>query len=202
LKDYTLEEFALNISRVRNLVRVYEKIRAQGSGRKSVQSTDVLRAAVVFLHGALEEVIRNLFIWKLPDAGEHTLNEIPMIGVGQPSGRPEKFLLGKLANYKGRFVENLIRESIVQYVNYLNINNISDLRSCLEKIGLQPNQYTEYFADLAALMKRRHQIAHQADRNSEEGQGQHRAQSLSANRVKSWIESVEEFVKAVVVAVP
>jgi hypothetical protein len=47
---------------------------------------------------------------------------------------------------------------------------------------------------LAEMMKRRHQIVHQADRNEKTGRGQYQAQSLSTTSVKNWVDAVEAFV--------
>jgi hypothetical protein len=201
MRDYTLSEFDANIDRVANLIAIYQELRRPGAGRRSVKAADTLRAAVVFLHSALEEVIRNLFLWKLPLAESDALNEIPLKGAS-PTHRPTAFLLGRLAPHRGRFVDNVIRESIEAYVDHMNINNTTEVSRCLKMIGLQPELFASYFADLQSMIQRRHQIVHQMDRNREVGSGRHRAQSISTQQVLAWRDNLSAFVSAVVAAVP
>jgi RiboL-PSP-HEPN len=202
MRRHTLDEFTSNIDRVKNLVAVYRKNRPAGKGRTSVEDTDVLRAAVVFLHSSIEEVVRNLIIWKLPVVGtEEALDKIPLLGLA-PNARPEKFFLGKLARYKGRFVVNLIRESIEAYVDVLNVNNVRDLNEYLTMISVDASSLRHHFSELEKVFRRRHQIVHQADRNSETGSGQHLAESLSIATVEGWVSSVQTFVDELIALVP
>lgn len=201
MRTHTLSEFEANIARVSNLVAIYKELRKPGAGRRSVASTDTLRAAVIFLHSALEEVIRNLFLWKLPLADSEALDEIPLNGLS-PTHRATPFLLGKLAAHRGRFVENIIRESIESYVDHMNVNNTNEVSRCLKMVGLDARRFAEHFSKLQSMMERRHQIVHQMDRNHEFGTGRHRAQSISLFQVDSWRENLSLFVRAVVAAVP
>jgi len=201
MRAYTLAEFEGNLDRVNNLVAIYQELRKPGAGRRSVKSADTLRAAVVFLHSALEEVIRNLFLWKLPLADSDALDEIPLTGLSA-THRPTPFLLGKLVPHRGRFVENIIRESIEAYVDHMNVNNTKELSRCLKMVGLEPKRFSEHFSALQVMMERRHQIVHQMDRNHEFGSGRHPAQSISVRQVSSWRDNLSLFVRAVVAAVP
>jgi len=201
MRDYTLDEFNKNLERALSLVGVYELSRAGVRGRRSVSASDVLRAATVFLHSALEEVIRNLFRWKLPNGSEKYLDEIPLLGAN-PAHRPAHFLLGKLAPHRGRFVDNVILDSIEAYVDHMNINNTTELCHCLEMISIRPGSFSKYYGALEKMMARRHQIVHQMDRNEAGGAGQHRAQSISVQQVKGWAYNLKAFVLAVVADVP
>jgi RiboL-PSP-HEPN len=201
MRAYTLEEFDKNIDRVRNLIAVYEVLRSPGAGRRTAKAADTLRAAVVFLHSALEEVIRNTFLWKLPLADSAVLDSIPLVGLS-PSGRPEKFFLGKLAPHRGLFVDNVIRDSIDAYVDRMNINDTTEIARCLEMIGLVPTKFATNFPKLQAMMNRRHQIVHQMDRNPQSGTGRHRTQSISTQQVRDWSNNLVEFVYAIVADLP
>lgn len=203
MRDHTAQEFRNNLARVRNLTDVYKSLSIpRVKGRVSVKKTDVLRAAVVFLHGSVEEVFRNLLLWKLPAVGnEEALNAVPLIG-GRPSGRAEKFLLGRLTEFRGRFVENLIYESVEAYVNFMNLNNKGDIESYLRMVGLEPTQFSMHYDAMQSLFQRRHQIVHQADRNSSYGSGQHKAESLALVKVEMWIDVTEAFIGEVIAATP
>ena len=57
--------YVLNLQRVRKLVQVYRDLAGPGSGRRPVETVDLLRSAVVFLHAALEDVLRTLLVRRL-----------------------------------------------------------------------------------------------------------------------------------------
>jgi RiboL-PSP-HEPN len=202
MREHTKIEFKNNIDRAKNLVKVYESLQRTGKGRRSVGSTDVLRAAVVFTHSALEELFRNLFRWKLPtEAPAAVLDKIPIVG-GKLGKEPEKFMLGKLADFRNEFVDNVITRSIDAYVDVLNVNNCNELAKNIEMIGIKADQFSDHFSKLESLFKRRHQIVHQADRNIKRGQGKHVANSLSVSQTSDWILHAENFVFDLVSKIP
>lgn len=73
--DFTNGEFADNIGRASNLIAASRRL-ADISGAPLAE--DVLRAATVFLHASLEEVIRNLLVLRLPNVAPEKLDEIPL----------------------------------------------------------------------------------------------------------------------------
>ena len=86
-------------------------------GRLSSQiedSDDLLRAIVVLNHAYLEDFLRTLGRELLPGCDEATLNEIPLAKSG---GRKEKFFLGRLSQFKGYMVDDLIDESVTEYLD-------------------------------------------------------------------------------------
>lgn len=192
MREYTLQEFRQNNGRVSNLIATYRALQdGRGQGRRNAQAADTLRAAVVFLHSALEEVFRNLFLWKLPQGSPSALNTIPL---KTETPRSKGFLLGDLLAYEGRFVHNVIRESIEAHVDRLSINNLADLREGLKLIEIDTTQFEAFYAKLAASMARRHQIVHQMDRNHDVGRGNARVQTISVRQVMDWQENTHDFV--------
>ena len=190
-----------NLNRARNLVALYNGVAGAGRGRRPVHAADILRAATVFAHAALEEVIRGLATWKYPTASESVLNDVPLVGISD-HGRPEKFFLGKLAMHRGKSIQDLIAESVSAHVSNFTISNTTDLSGFLRKIGVQPETVNQYFPVLGVLIARRHHIVHQADRNDVPGQGHHRARQLNPNTVTSWLDAVGHFVEEVLAQVP
>jgi hypothetical protein len=166
-----------------------------------VHATDILRAATVFTHAALEEVMRGLATWKYPTAGEPVLNEVPLVGITD-HGRPEKFFLGKLVNHRGKTVQDLITESVSAHLGNFTVNNTTDLSVFLRKIGVEPETVNQDYALLSELIARRHHIVHQADRNYVPGRGHHRARQLNPNTVSSWLDAVGRFAEQVLAQVP
>ena len=199
MRNEILAQFNGNIERARGLVTVYESIAPTGKGRKDVPSTDVLRAAVVFLHAATEELIRNVARWKYPMAGETTLNKIPLAG---SSGRAEKFSLGKLASHRQETVQAVIDASVEAYLSRFTVNSIPEIENFLEEIGIDKHQVSQEFGMLGKMFARRHHIVHQADRNYQAGSGHFRAKSLDKQTVSDWINSVERFANALIPLIP
>src|SRR5882724_1600829 len=106
----TFEDFLANLGRVSNLIALYERTSGRGKGRKAVHEADVLRAAVVFAHATLEDFIRSICAYFLPQADASVLDEIPLAGLNS-AGRPEKFLLDRLTTHRVKSVDQVIRLS-------------------------------------------------------------------------------------------
>jgi hypothetical protein len=80
-----------NLTRVENLVVIYENHpETKGQGRKPAEQLDILRASVVMLHASLEDVLRKIAYWKLPDANTDVLNDIPLAGWPKPKKIPAR----------------------------------------------------------------------------------------------------------------
>lgn len=196
MKDFTQKEFRANNGRVSNLILIYQSTQsAKRQGRRDAKSSDTLRAAVVLLHSALEEVFRNLFLWRLPSGSRESLNQIPLAGT-PANQRAKAFLLGDLIPWDDRFVHNVIRESIDAYINQMNLNGIPDICSSLKMIDIESEQFRKYFPLLSESMKRRHQIVHQMDRSSPFRNAGSRTQSISVRQVKKWQDNTAAFVYA------
>lgn len=120
-----------NLSRVRHLLAIYQLLYGRGRGRRTVFKTDLLRAAVVFLHATLEDCLRSVARFYLPQADLNTLNKIPLAGT-HPI-RAEKFPLGSLIEHRGKTVDDLINESITQHLERRSFNDTADISRLLEE---------------------------------------------------------------------
>ncbi len=194
MHDFTNNEFSQNIYRVENLIAAYEKLTDQSAGDAEV-ANDVLRAAVVFLHSSLEEVIRNLYLYNLPNASTESLNKIPF-ATHEHSHRPKNIQLGDLLEFKGQFVENVIQESINRYVDVLSINNSTQLVECLKLANIRYEPLRQFFDPLNSLMQRRHQIVHQMDRSNELDPLAYPINIIDLETVNNWKEAVTGLVSA------
>ena len=174
MRQQIQDRFGRNLARVRHLVDSYGQLAGAGQGRRPVNTSDLLRAATVFLHATLEDFLRSLERWRLPAAGEDRLNQIPLSGTGS---RAERFSLGKLTNHRGKTVNDLIGESVEKHLERSNYNDTNDVAAVLELVGVPPADVDKHFPGLSELMRRRHHIVHQADRNDAAGQGQFQARS-------------------------
>lgn len=184
------QRFRANLERVQLFVSDYESSVAGGPGRKTVARSDTLRAAVVFLHATLEDLLRGLAEWKLPMAPADSLDRIPLVGIGKPK---EKFTLADLAEFRGQTVDAVIAQSVEGFLERSSYNHPGEIADLLGKIKVNYLIADELRNRLAVMMSRRHWIAHRADRNLSSGMGHQAAQSISAALVRRWIKAVERF---------
>lgn len=199
--DFTLGEFNENLARVDNLIKAYRELEDNDIGDIQVRK-DILRASVVLLHSSLEEVIRNLYVYRLPAGRPENLNKIPFVG-HETTHRPKEILLGHLSSFKGRFVENIIFDSINSYVDTLNINGVAQLLDCIRMADISVKSFDkEDLASLGTLMARRHQIVHQMDRKKHLDPLKYPINKISINQVNKWKKSLREFVKELTKLVP
>lgn len=196
--DFTNGEFADNLGRASNLIAASEQL-AGTSADSAPLAQDVLRAAVVFLHASLEEVVRNLFVRKLPNVAPDKLDKVPLAGAPR-SHPPTKFLLGSLVQFRGEFVENVIKKSIDAYVDTFNLNNTGELVRCLELAEIDVTPLQQHFPALNELMQRRHQIVHQMDRTNELDPLSVPLSSLDVLTVERWKQALISFVQNLFVA--
>jgi hypothetical protein len=188
--DKLAELTRTRLERVRGLVDLYELLAGPISGRPTVHESDVLRAAVVFLHATLEDFLRSLAAIRLPDSSSETLQKIPP---ASGDGRKTTMSLGELHDYRGRSINDFIRESIESHLSRSNYSNVGDIKRLLSDLRLEPSCVDPHAARLAALMTRRHHIAHRLDQNESTGRGHHAANSISKVMVSGWIETVDAF---------
>ena len=190
------QRFHANLERVRALVGVYQERAGTGSGRRAVETTDLLRAAVVFLHASMEDVLRSALAWKWPLATARDQLEDVAVLVG--ADRRDKIRLADLIDHRGSSVDDVIRMSVEAHLERSNFNNLGEVKKALSRSGLDPGLVDPFERQLAAMMARRHQIVHRADRNDGAGSGQHAAASLGRGTVASWMDAVDGLCSAVV----
>jgi hypothetical protein len=151
---------------------------------------DLLRAIVVFNHAFLEDFLRTLALSMLPYGDERALDRIPLAGTG---GRPEKFLLGKLAGHKGKAVDDVLRESVSEHLERSNFNSVGEIAILLETLGFDVSMHNKTFPEISIMMERRHQIVHRADEiQPPDSSGEH-LRSIDVALVRSWINATHGF---------
>lgn len=200
------KRFNSNLKRVLSLVHLYRMlIRLRVGWEKkdgpAVVHGDLLRAAVVLLHAALEDLLRSIEERLLPEAGEAELNEIliPLVG-GRKGQRREKIQLGELSRYRGQTVDEVIQQAIEEHLRTQTYNNIEDIVRCLKRVGLRVEWQAEQKTLLRGMMQRRHLIAHRADRDHQRGARHHPLRSLEPEAVERWHGALDGFGAAVLSA--
>lgn len=188
--------FDRNFGRLNNLIKIYKSV-SSGKGRKPTNSLDILRATTVLAHSTLEDYLRSLLIWRLPFEGKEKINQIPLSGTSDV-GRPVKFSLGELVEYRGKSIDDVINKSIYEYLGTQSFNNTSDVASALSSISLEiTGAIKDLFPSLAEMIKRRHNIVHRADRDDIVGSGHHRIKSISISQIEKWKKAIDKLVTEV-----
>lgn len=197
MRQQISDRFERNISRVRNLLSIYRtQLAGPGRGRRGHAQTDVLRAAVVLLHASMEDALRSLAYWKLPAASPDVLAEIPLKG-----GTAIKFTLGTLSAFRGKSVDDVIKESTDSSLERSNYNNTTEVASLLKSIGVDTAPLSAHMAELENTMKRRHKIVHRADENENPGRGRFRVENISPTTLDAWVSNTETFIRGVLAQV-
>lgn len=182
--------FDRNIARVENLVSLYGK---KGPGRKNAKDTDILRAAVVLLHASMEDFLRSLLISKIADFDRETLNKFPLPNLGGKA--PQKFLLGNLAEHRGKTVDALIVDAVTVHLEqFSSFNSLGDVKKALNQCGIENKVVEDQgFGVLPDMINRRHNIVHKADRNENiGGQGNHHVKSIAAHSLNKYVAAVKD----------
>lgn len=192
------ERFGANIARVRALVTTYDALAGTGAGRATVAHADVLRAAVILLHAALEDLLRSLEELRLPTATPGAFAQVRFVlSAGSLKEVSERFTLVDLAPYRGQSVDEVFRVAIDKHLANSNYNNVGEVKQALTRVGISYAISNTDAAALETMMKRRHWIAHRADVNPSSGRGHHGAQSIGRGLISSWIDVVEPFGRSV-----
>ena len=195
-----LEDIALiydkNFERIIALVTVYRNLTENKAGRIPIRHLDLLRASVVMMHSTLEDFIRNVLKWRLPYS-DAALSGIP-IYTSDYNRRKIKFELNDLVEHRSRVVDSVIKESVKNYLDTVSFNNTNDISVWLEKIDIDiTTDMRKTYRLLQNMITRRHEIVHQADRNSDRFIPGWRVNRINLQMVESWYRNVDVFVSEV-----
>ena len=91
--DDILYIYDKNFGRSNSLLKLYKDLTKGKKGRRPVAYIDLLRVTVVMLHSTLEDFLRNLLTWRLPNSTKDKLNKIPLFS-SDYDPRKTKFELG------------------------------------------------------------------------------------------------------------
>jgi hypothetical protein len=150
----------------------------------------------------LEDFLRSLALVLLPIADEQVLDGVPLAGLGK-SGRPEKFFLGKLGRHRGKSVDDVIKESVSEYLDRSTFNNVTEIMAFLDSVDvcltdeedpvlssvLPMTDLSEILPLLNDMMQRRHHIVHRAD----QAKTSNNLQPVDPVQVQSWLNATMSF---------
>ena len=173
-----------NINRVRNLIKIYERIKDD----KGEFNTDILRAAIVLLHATIEDFLRSISYLRLPFASSNELNKTEF-----------RIPFGKMAEYRDKSVNELIKDSAFEYLERVSYGSSKDIAKALKSLAITIDRFDLTRLDTA--ISRRHKIVHRADRNDKDGEIGH-VSPIQATHVSNWVEEVEQFIDLVFDGLP
>jgi hypothetical protein len=173
-----------------NFKRLYPLTQLAGGMEDRKTAEDILRAVVVLQHAYLEDFLRTIAAALLPVGDERCLNGIPLAGL---SGRAEKFFLGKLVRHRGRLVDEVLKQSVSEYLDRSNFNSTEEIAELLEMLGFKVEDHNDVFPELSRMIERRHQIVHRADKVKASNSNNYTLQPIEAEEVQSWMEYTRKF---------
>src|SRR5213594_299135 len=159
--------FYLNMQRLRGLIALLHPGTGPPNAGEVALLNDTVRAdigrtIVVFLHATFEDILRTAARQRLATAKSDVLEHIPLIGTSR-SSRAEKFNLGALDAHRGKTVDQLLHESVGDYLGRQSFGSVADVERILSQMGLDTAPFKSLFPSLNQMMKRRHRIVHEAD---------------------------------------
>lgn len=187
--------FDKNIERVQSICNLYSSLKeANKKNSKEYTLTDILRAAVVFLHSSFEEYFRKIITDLLPKkATNETLKQIP-ISLYAGVRTPNKIFLSDLSMYKNLSINEVVEESISKHMELKSFNSAEEIQMWLSKVMIDLSSFDK-FDIIDKAVKRRHKIVHEADTNrTNDGE---RLTSIKSGDIKPWIEAYVELVSLI-----
>jgi hypothetical protein len=185
--DRNLTNFMRNTKRIDGLIKIAEELESDEEHR-----SDILRAAVVFLHAIIEELLRGIALVYLPISSEETLNKIPIAGSSDPL-RADKFFLGRLSQHREKTVDELIKASVIEHVGRRSFSDTDEVCGLLKSLSFDVKKIKAELPMIESLMQRRHQIVHRSDVAS----GASQPSKINADDIAKWRKAVEKLVYSV-----
>ncbi|WP_331296819.1 HEPN domain-containing protein [Methylobacterium hispanicum] len=181
--------FAYNRDRVSHLIEVHKAI--GGSKKlKAAYRSDILRSAVVLLHAALEDLLREMIRSKAAEDPGALYKQLVFPGSLGDTKVYQKIEVADLERFRGITVEDLIQRCVDNYLARRSFNNKSELVSAITAAGLIPGNFSEYFDDVVEAISRRHKIVHEGDRTSLSSKTHGKRVKIDEADVTRWLNAV------------
>jgi hypothetical protein len=197
-----------NVKRVNNMMSLYEHLVGMQTDSKSGKVAyveDILRAAVMFLHATLEDTLRELLKWRLPDADAGRLASIhfriPDPGKIKPKKSQSIDLKTLTELHKDKTVADVIKETIEAHLDEHTFSDRQAVSTALENLSLTPKDFAGDLNAYESAFERRHLIVHQTDRIPREGGKVGKPGDIDEAEVRAWANAVDNFVNSVIDAI-
>lgn len=172
------ERLLENIKRVNEFISLHRKAK---DNIASSRVSDILRAAVVFLHAAEEDYLRGIICWRLIESkNPKAYEKIPL-----PDYDKDRFPLGSLVVYDEMTVRELIKKSVEKHMESVSFGGIDKIIGWLSRVDISLDDSVDR-PQIEELAKRRHKIVHEVDLE-ESGA---RVRPLRPEMVEKWKKAV------------
>jgi hypothetical protein len=204
MKDKIAVRFKHNMTRVENLIDIYNASSKSTDAKVKTNARDVLRSAVVFLHAAQEDLLRGLIEYRLPTQPARAYENVPFGNSVKDKGKEkqtkDKITIAELALAKDKSVAEVLQDATKTFLLRKTFNNMADVDDALARMGLRSKKLKLLAEDTLPMMERRHQIVHRADRSdlAEDDHGQ--KWHIKKDEVVRWKEAVQKFADAMLKA--
>lgn len=191
-RTHYYERFDSNLKRVDNLLSIYQIVKETET--EAVRSTDVLRAAVVFLHASQEDYFRGVLSdWLVLKADAKHLKDIALMGT---DGRAQKFTLQDLLPFSEKSILDVLNESVRQAMSKTSFNQYSEICAWLNKVSISVEGFKGQ-EKIGKLISRRHRIVHEVDLANTGKSSVSKTASLDKKTVESWKNAVIDLLQMV-----
>jgi len=192
--------FLMNQERVTHLLHISQQCDSLiHSDFSTTVEEDILRSAVVLNHASLDQLLRQIARYRVANSGKKHLKMIPLwkeLDSEQDSNTKSttlrKFYLSDLYELGSKTVGQVILKSIIAYYSRKSFNSTDDIAKTLEtELDIEISSLRSYFPILTEMMKRRHQIVHNADNDASKDILS--LQPIIFSNVKLWVDVTKEF---------
>ena len=190
--------FAMKLERIRALLGAAATLTAEGASSQPSVGDDVRRAAVVLLHAALEDLLREGQRAVLTS----TLSRALLDEIGFPlrdSGRlrpkfQEKLSLGDLCErFPVELPVSIAKLAVNEWLDHKSYSHVGEVAGALASLELDSKTLIGPAGrPLSAMMLRRHQIAHRGDHLPQTSK-EDRLEPLDEQEFEEWIGATTSF---------
>jgi hypothetical protein len=180
-----------NIKRVEALKTMYSRVGSVSTTK--YKGTDILRAAVVFLHSAFEEYYRGVVTEWLPIRGEVSI--LKNIALPEDAGKNKVnyTLYDLVQRHNEETIQTLFEEAVCEHMSRSSFNSYSEICGWGARIKLDYTGYDKGVV-IEKAVNRRHKIVHEADLKMDDS-GRKALTSIKESELDSWITAYIELVE-------
>jgi hypothetical protein len=134
-----------NIDRITRIMKfsgaVGKAVSSSSQAERQLYMLDILRLIVVMLHANMDDTLREIVRLSYARNNPDHLSEIPIGNTKSP-----RVTLADLVKYRGRTIDDLIQESVDDYLNIVSFNNVEITAKILSRAGININGLKRYFS--------------------------------------------------------
>ena len=156
------------------------------NGRPPEVGADMCRAAIVYLHAALEEVLREAARLQISTCQPGALAKVPL-SMGDKREK-QQFGLSDLAEFRGLTVLDVLEQSFDDYLSTRSFSKAGQIAAWLKEFRIPVETFDRHASSIQGLLERRHRIVHRADCAS--GCNPDPWTGADLERAQEWISAV------------